>query len=57
MNKHLTHLIAPFEHILLPVFHFVVDVEELHNAVFPDVVGIFLGFGPVKRGALRQQAH
>lgn len=49
-----SHLIAPFQHVLLTLLQLVVDVEELDDAVFPDVVGVLLGFFPVQRGPLRQ---
>lgn len=43
------HLISPFQHILLSLLHLIVDVEELKDAVLPNVVSMFLGLFPVER--------
>lgn len=43
-----SYLIAPLQHVFLPLLHLVVDVQELDDAVLSDVVGILLGFLPVK---------
>lgn len=47
-----SHLVAPFQHVLLAVLQLVVDVQELDDAVLPDVVGVLLGLLPVERRAL-----
>lgn len=51
------HLIAPLEHVLVPVLDGVVDVQELENPVPPHVVGVALGLLPAQRRALGQQPH
>lgn len=43
------HLISPLQHILLALLHLIVDVEELKDAVLPNVVSMFLGLCPVER--------
>lgn len=43
------HLVSPFQHILLPIFDLIVDVEELKDAVLSNVVSMFLGLFPVER--------
>lgn len=51
------HLIAPLEHVLVPVLDGVVDVQELEDPVPPHVVGVALGLLPAQRRALGQQPH
>lgn len=51
------HLIAPLEHVLVPVLDCVVDVQELEDPVPPHVVGVALGLLPAQRRALGQQPH
>lgn len=51
------HLVAPLEHVLVPVLDSVVNVQELENAVPPHVVGVPLGLLPAQRRALGQQPH
>lgn len=46
-----SYLIAPLQNIFLALLHLIVDVQELDDAVLSDVVGILLGFLPVKRRA------
>lgn len=46
-----SYLIPPLQHIFLPLLHLIVDVQELDDAVLSYVVGIVLGFLPVKRRA------
>lgn len=45
-KKLVSYLVAPFQHIFLTLLHFVVDVEELNDAVLSHMVGILLGFFP-----------
>lgn len=52
IKKLLSYLIAPFQHIFLSLLQLVVDVEKLNNTVLSDVVGILLGFLPVRWRAL-----
>lgn len=51
-SAHVSHLVAPLQHVFLTVLQLVVDVKELDDAVLPDVVGILLGFLPVERRTL-----
>lgn len=52
-----SYLITPLQHIFLTLLHLVVDVQKLDDAVLSDMVGIPLGFLPVKRRAHWQQTH
>lgn len=51
------HLVAPLEHVLLPVLDGAVDVQELQDAVPPHVVGVPPRLLPAQRRALGQQPH
>lgn len=48
------HLVAPLEHVLVPVLDGVVDVQELEDPVQPHVVGVALGLLPAQWRALGQ---
>ena len=45
-KKLVSYLVAPFQHIFLTLLDFVVNVEELNDAVLSHMVGILLGFFP-----------
>lgn len=51
------HLVAPLEHVLVPVLDGVVDVQELEDPVPSHVVGVALGLLPAQGRALGQQPH
>lgn len=51
------HLVAPLEHVLVPVLDGMIDVQELENPVPPHVVSVALGLLPAQRRALGQQPH
>lgn len=48
------HLVAPLEHVLVPVLDGVVDVQELEDPVQPHVVGVALRLLPAQWRALGQ---
>jgi hypothetical protein len=52
-----SHLVSPFKDVALPIPDPLVQIDELGDTVFADVVGECLGLLPGQWTSLSQQAH